>query len=160
MVMVQLLSHVLLLQPHELVRSVAKLLWEISQARILDWVVISFSRESSWLRDQTHILFIAGRFFTAEPSGNPAAAKSLQSCPALCDPIDGSPPDSRVWASPGKNTGVGCHFLLQCMKVKSENEVVQSCPTLSDPMDCSLPGFSTHGLRLPNTFLYTCRCTV
>ena len=42
------------------------------------------------------------------------------------------------WNSPGKNTGVGCHFLLQCMKVKSESEVAQSCPTLSDPMDCSL----------------------
>ena len=42
------------------------------------------------------------------------------------------------WDSPGKNTGVGCHFLLQCMKVKSESEVAQSCPTLSDPMDCSL----------------------
>ena len=45
-----------------------------------------------------------------------------------------------------KNTGVGCHFLLQCVKVKSESEVVQSCPTLSDPMDCSLPGFSIHGI--------------
>ena len=50
------------------------------------------------------------------------------------------------WDSPSKNTGVGCHFLLQCMKVKSESEVVQSCPTLSDPMDCSLPGSSTHGI--------------
>ena len=50
----------------------------------------------------------------------------------------------RPWDSPGKNTGVGCHFLLQCMKVKSESEVAQSCPTLSDPMDCSLPGFSIH----------------
>ena len=48
--------------------------------------------------------------------------------------------------SPGKNTGVGCHFLLQCMKVKSESEVIQSCPTLSDPMDCSLPGSSVHGI--------------
>ena len=46
--------------------------------------------------------------------------------------------------SPGKNTGVGCHFLLQCMKVKSEREVAQSCPTLRDPMDCSLPGSSIH----------------
>ena len=46
--------------------------------------------------------------------------------------------------SPGKNTGVGCHCLLQCMKVKSENEVAQSCPTLSDPMDCNLPGSSVH----------------
>ena len=52
----------------------------------------------------------------------------------------------RHWDSPGKNTGVGCHFLLQCMKVKSESEVTQSCPTLSDPMDCSLLGFSLHGI--------------
>ena len=74
------------------------------------------------------------------------AAKSLQSCPTLCDPIDGSPPGSRPWDSPGKNTGVGCHFLLQCMKVKSESEVTQSCPTLSDPMDCSPPGSSVHGI--------------
>ena len=50
------------------------------------------------------------------------------------------------WGSPGKNTGVGCHFPLQCMKVKSESEVAQSCLTLSDPMDCSLPGFSIHGI--------------
>ena len=50
------------------------------------------------------------------------------------------------WDSPGKNTGVGCRFLLQCMKVKSESEVAQSCPTLSDPMDCSLPGSSIHGI--------------
>ena len=54
-----------------------------------------------------------------------AAAKSLQSCPTLWDPIDGSPPGSRPWDSPGKNTGVGCHCLLQCMKVKSESEVAQ-----------------------------------
>ena len=69
-----------------------------------------------------------------------AAAKSLQSCPTLCDPIDGSPPGC-PWDCPGKNTRVSCHFLLQCMKVKSEREVAQSCPTLSDPMNCSLPGF-------------------
>ena len=50
------------------------------------------------------------------------------------------------WDSPGKNTGVGCHFLLQCMKVKSESEVAQLCPTLSDPMDCSLLGSSVHGI--------------
>ena len=50
------------------------------------------------------------------------------------------------WDSPGKNTGVGCHFLLQCMKVKSEREVAHSCPTLSDPMDYSLPGSSIHGI--------------
>ena len=52
----------------------------------------------------------------------------------------------RPWDSLGKNTGVGCHFLLQCMKVKSQSEVAQSCPTLHDPMDCSLPGSSIHGI--------------
>ena len=52
----------------------------------------------------------------------------------------------RPWDSPGKNTGVGCHFLLQCMKVKSESEDAQLCPTLSDHMDCSLPGSSVHGI--------------
>ena len=52
----------------------------------------------------------------------------------------------RPWDSPGKNTGVGCHFFLQCMKVKSESEVAQSCLTLCDPMDCSLPGSSVHGI--------------
>ena len=52
----------------------------------------------------------------------------------------------RPWDSLGKNTGVGCHFLLQCMKVKSQSEVAQSCSTLSYPMDCSLPGSSIHGI--------------
>ena len=55
----------------------------------------------------------------------------------------------RRWDSPGKNTGMGCHFLLQCMKVKSESEVAQSCPTLFDPMNCSLPGSSLHGIFQP-----------
>ena len=50
------------------------------------------------------------------------------------------------WDSPGKNPGVDCHLLLQCMKVKSEREVAQSCPTLHDPMGCSLPGSSVHGI--------------
>ena len=52
----------------------------------------------------------------------------------------------RPWDSPGKNSGVGCHFLLQCMKMKSESKVAQSCLTLSDPMDCSPPGSSIHGI--------------
>ena len=51
-----------------------------------------------------------------------------------------------LWDSPGSNSGMGCHFLLQCMKVKSESEVAQSCLTLSDLMDCSLPGSSAHGI--------------
>ena len=79
-----------------------------------------------------------------------AAAKSLQSCPTLCDPVRPHRRQPtrlpRPWDSPGKNTGVGCHFLLQCMKVKRESEVAQSCPTLNDPMDCSLPGSSVHGI--------------
>ena len=52
----------------------------------------------------------------------------------------------RPWNSQGKNTGVDCHFLLQCRKVKSQSEVAQSCPTLSNPLDCSLPGSSVHGI--------------
>ena len=114
---------------------------------------------------------LAEGFFTTVPPGKPAlcsaghyfnvmeywlgpsheaaaTAKSLQSCPTLCNPIDNSPPGSCPWNSPGKNTGVGCHFLLQCMKVKSESEVAQLCPTLSNPMDCSLPGSSIHGISL------------
>ena len=76
-----------------------------------------------------------------------AAAKSLQLCPTLCDPIDSSPPSSpHPWDSPGKNTGVDSHFLLQCMKVKSESEVAQSCLTLRDPMDCNLPGSAIPGI--------------
>ena len=64
-------------------------------------------------------------------------AKSLQSCLTLWP---------HPWDSPVKNTGVGCHFLLQCIKVKSESEVAHSCPTHCDPMDCSLPGSSVHGI--------------
>ena len=76
-----------------------------------------------------------------------AAAKLLQSCLTLCDPIDGSPTRLPLpWDSPGKNTRVGCHFLLQCMKVKSESEVAESCLTHSDPMDYSPPGSSVHGI--------------
>ena len=60
------------------------------------------------------------RIMTAAEIVTAAAAESLQSCPTLCDPTDGSPPGSHPWGSPGKNTGVGCHFLLQCMKVKSK----------------------------------------
>ena len=71
-----------------------------------------------------------------------AAAKSLQSCPTVQPHRQLPTRLPRPWDSPGKNTGVGCHFLLQCMKVKSESEVAQSCLTLSNPVDCSLPGSS------------------
>ena len=73
-----------------------------------------------------------------------AAAKSLQSCPTV-GPHRRKPTRlRRPWDSPGKNTGVGCHLLLQCMKAKGESEVAQSCPTLLDLMDCSPPGSSIH----------------
>ena len=94
-------------------------------------------------------------WYAAAAAAAAAAAKSLQSCQTLCDPIDGSPVQPhrwqptrlpRPWDSPSKNTWVGCHFLLQCLKVKRESEVAQSFPTLSDPMVCSLPGSSVHGI--------------
>ena len=75
-----------------------------------------------------------------------AAAKLLQSCLTLRLHRRQPTRLPRPWDSPGKNTGVGCHFLLQCMKVKSEIEVAQSCPTLCNPMDCSPPGSSIHGI--------------
>ena len=96
----------------------------IFQARVLKWVAMASS---------------------AEIPAAAAAAKSLQSCPTLCDPIDGSPPGSPVPGVLQARTRVGCHFFIQCMKVKSEREVAQSCPTLSNPMD-SLPGSSIHGI--------------
>ena len=75
-----------------------------------------------------------------------AAAKLLQSCPTLrpqrWQPTRLPCPQD----SPGKNTGVGCHFLLQCMKVKNERELAQLYPTLRNPMDCSPPGFSVRGI--------------
>ena len=75
-----------------------------------------------------------------------ATAKSLQSCPTVRPHRRQPTRLPRPWDSPGKNTGVGCRFLLQCVKVKSESEVAQPCPTLSDPVDCSLPGSPVHGI--------------
>ena len=94
-----------------------------------------------------------------------AAAKSLQSCPTL-QPHRWQPTRlPRPWDSPGKHTGVGCHFFFQCMKVKSESEVTQLCPTLSDPMDFRAPpsmGFSRQeywsGVPLPSPSVYLVLC--
>ena len=96
----------------------------ILQARVLEWVAIALSR----------------------PKPAAAAAKLLQSCPTLRPHRRQPTRLPHPWDSPGKNTGVGCHFLLQCMKVKSESEVSQLYQTLSNPMDCSLPGSSVHGI--------------
>ena len=80
---------------------------------------------------------------------NAAVAKLLQSCLTMQPHRQQPTRLPSAWDSPGKNTGVGCHFLLQCMKMKSQSEVAQSCPTLSNPMDCSLPGSSVHGIFQP-----------
>ena len=78
-------------------------------------------------------------------------------CPTLCNPRQPTRLP-RPWDSPGKNTGVGCHFLLQCMKVKSESEVAQLCPALSNPMDCSPPGSSIHGIFPGKSTAVGCHC--
>ena len=75
-----------------------------------------------------------------------AAAKSLHLCPTLRPHRQQLTRLHRPWDFPGKNTGVGCHFLLQFVKVKSESEVTQSCQTLHNPMDHTLPGSSIHGI--------------
>ena len=121
-----------------------------SQARILEWVAISFSKGSSRPGIKPASPALAGGFITSWPPGKPCCC----CCCSAASIVSDSVPTHRrqptrlphPWDSPGKNTGVGCHFLLQCMKVKSESDVAQSCLTLSDPMDCSPPGFSIHGI--------------
>ena len=94
----------------------------------------SFSCLIQWKQQVTSILLLLlSRFSRVQLCSTPETA-------AHQSPLS--------WASPGKNTGVGCHFLLQRMKVKSETEVAQSCPTLCNPMDCSLPGSTVHGIFL------------
>ena len=100
-----------------------------------------FSSHASILFIHTSTLF--PRFWIIVPV---AAAKSLQSCLTLCDPIDDSPPGSLIPGILQARTLVGYHLLLQCMKVKSEREAVQSRPTPSNPMCCSLSGSSIHGI--------------
>ena len=128
--------------------SIVDILWlgdrERGRNGLLCWPGLSASHCFSPL-----LLSLGPRNFLAVTQWSAAAAKSaksLQSCltlqPHRCQPTR----LPRPWDSPGKNTGVGCHFLLQCMKVKSESEVAQSCLTLRDPMDCSLPGSSVHGI--------------
>ena len=122
----------------------------ILQARILEWVVIPFSRRSSWPRDWTCISCIARTLLTLWATREALQSSLLLSSFSRVRPCATHrqqptrlphPSDS-----PGKNPGVGCHFLLQCMKVKSESEVTQSCPTLCNPTNCHLPGSSVHGI--------------
>ena len=118
----------------------------------------------TWLESVILLLFVKWQFSNSVTA---AAAKSLQSCLTLCDCIDGSPPGPpSPWDSPGKNTGLGCHFLLQCMKMKSESEVAQSCLTLSNPWTAAYQappsrGFSRQeywsGMPLPSPVFFCYR---
>ena len=128
----------------------------IFQARVLEWVATSFSRGSSRSRDQTQVSCIVGRCFTIWASREVpliVVHPSYCCCYVASVMSDSVQPHRRqptrlprTWDSPGKNTGVGCHFLLLCIKVKSESEVAQSFHTLSNPMVSSLPGSSVHGI--------------
>ena len=111
-------------------------------ASLYNQMMLFGPRRQLWdllLQYPCYLLLLLSRFsrvqLCATPSGGAHQAATWQPTRLSCP-----------WDSPGKNTGVGCHFLLQCMKVKSESEVAQSCPTLSNPMDCSLPGSSVHGI--------------
>ena len=143
-----------------------------AQHTYTQWLTDPMTSKFQFTNSKSHFMYICiflerkSTCFFGFENGAAAAAKSFQSCPwAECAgarkrplwPLDHLSNSlrphrqqptrlPRPWDSPGKNTGVGCHFLLQCMKVKSESEVSQSCPTLSDPMDFSLPGSSGHGI--------------
>ena len=127
----------------------------IPQVRILEWVAIFFSKGSSWLRDQTNVSCVSctGRqilyhWVTWEASSNKSCCCWVASVVSDSVRPQRRQPTRlpRPWDSSSKDTGVGCHFLLQCMKGKSEREIAQSCPTLRDLMDCSPPGSSVHGI--------------
>ena len=103
--------------------------------------------ERVWRKGNLPSLLVGMQIGTATTVEDPYAMLCHFSRVRLCAPHRRQ--STRIpcpWDSPGKNTGVGCHFLLQCMKVKSESEVAQSCPTLSDPMDCGLRGSSVNGI--------------
>ena len=116
----------------------------------IKWIVISFSRGSSRSRIELPSLAFTSKLFNTEPPGKlkqTLKVKSLSRVQLFASPwAVACTRLLRPWDFLGKSIGVGCHFLLQCMKVKRESEVAQSCWTLRDPMDCSLPGSSIHGI--------------
>ena len=127
----------------------ASLSMGILKAKILKWVAMPSSRGPSPPRNQTYISYICiGRKVLYHQCRlEIVLLLSRFSRVRLCaTPETAAHQAPLSWDSPDKNTGVGCHFLLQCMKVKSESEVAQSYLTLSDPMDCSPPGSSVHGV--------------
>ena len=121
------------------------------------YIKLTLKMHSKYIRyrqilfDSTYMMYLLLLLLLSHFSGvrlcvAAATAKLLQSCLTVQSHRRQPTRLPRPWDSPGKNTGMGCHFLLQCMKMKSESEVAQSCPTLSDPMDCSPPGSSIHGI--------------
>ena len=123
----------------------------ILQARILEWGAVCFTKGSLFPTQGSNLRLLC--FLHCQASSLPlappaaaAAAKSLQSFPTVRPHRRQPTRFPRPWDSPGKNTGVGCHFLLQRMKGKSESKVAQSCPTLRDLMDCSPAGSSVSGI--------------
>ena len=121
----------------------------ILQARILEWSAVHSTKRSLFPTQGSNLCLLC--LLHCQASSSPlappaAAAKLRQSCPTVRPHRRQPTRLPRPWDSPGKNTGVGCHFLLQCMKLKSESEVAQSCPTLRHLMDCSPPGSSVHGI--------------
>ena len=100
-----------------------------------DWSNIAAAADNK--KSLLLLLLLLSRFSHVRPCATPETAAHQAPHP---------------WDSPGKNTGVGCHFVLQCMKMKSESEVTQSCLPPSDPMDCSPPGSSIHGIFQARVF--------
>ena len=123
------------------------------QARTLEWVVILPPGDLPGPGITPMSPALAGGFFTTESPGTPSMTFCCCCCQVVSVVSNSVQPHRwqptrlpRPWDSPGKNIGVGCPFLLQCMKVKSESDVAQPCPTLRDPMDCSLRGSTVHGI--------------
>jgi len=118
--------------------SLSKLLEAVKDSRAWRAIVHGVAKSRTWLSNWT----AANQSFNVCCCRQVASVVSYSVRPHRWQPTR----LPRPWDSPGKNTGVGCHFLLQCMELKSESEVAQSCPTLSGLMDCSLPGSSIHGI--------------
>ena len=134
----------------------APLVHGILQTRMLEWAAMPSSRGSFWPKGQTpvsYVSWICRQILYHSHHSGVYMSHCCCCCYVASVVSDSVRPHRRQptrlphpWDSPGKNTGVACHFLLQCMKVKSEREVAQSCPTLRNPMDCSPSGSSVHGI--------------
>ena len=135
------------IQPSHPLLSPSPPVFNLSQHQgLFKWVSSLHQVKGILSLSQAHILAVISENPSSNPTYSTLLLLSRFRCVWLCGPHRWQPTRlHRPWDSPGKNTGVGCHFLLQCMKVKSASEVAQPCLTLSDPTDCSPPGSSVHG---------------